>query len=182
MKTKYLDSGHRLRLFVCLLSFLFVSLLIPIHSYATAPTNTYYSTNEMYLTGQLLRVGQQYGTPINDLSGTTHTIYLNAESERCIVIGVAGQYLSNQSSTACTGYLDIGYQCQIPYADCLWVKQEQRTNNTTREGWVYYEVIVDDIQTNLLYRPERNDNYITLIVSGALLFGLITIFKVVRHD
>lgn len=149
---------------------------------ATAPTNTYYTTNEMYLTGRFLYVGSQYGAPVNDLSGQTHDIFLNAESERTISIGDAGQYLTNLSSTTATGYLDNGYQCQIPYADCLWVKQEQRTNNTTRDGWVYYEVIVDDIQTNLLYRPQRNDNYITIIVSGALLFGLITIFKVVRHD
>ena len=134
------------------------------------------------MTGSLLYIGSQYGTPVNNLNGQTHDIFLNAESERTLSIGDAGQYLTNLSSTTATGYLDIGYQCQIPYADCLWVRQEQRTNNTTRDGWVYYYVIVDDIQTNLLYRPERNDRYITIITAGALLFGLITIFKVVRRD
>ena len=180
MKIKFLAFGRALLLCACCLSILLVNS--PIRTEATAPTNTYYATNELYLTGTLYRVGSQYGTPVNDLTGTNHTIYLNAESERCLVIGDAGQYLSNQSSTTATGYLDIGYQCQIPYADCLWVKQDQRTNNTTREGWVYYEVIVDDIQTNLLYRPERNDRYITILCAGAVLFGLITILKVVRRD
>lgn len=179
-KTKYSVFGRALLLFVCCLSILSVNSQIRIN--ATAPTNTYYATNELYITGTFYRVGSQYGTPVNDLTGTQHTIYLNAESERCLVVGDAGQYLSNQSSTTATGYLDIGYQCQIPYADCLWVKQEQRTNNTTREGWVYYEIIVDDIQTNLLYRPERNDRYITIICAGGILFGLITILRVVRRD
>lgn len=159
-----------------------MSLSLPVGIKATAPSNTYYDTNELYLTGTLYRVGSQHGTPVNDLTGTTHTIYLNAESERCLVQGVAGQYLSNQSSTTATGYLDNGYPCQIPYADCLWVQQEQRSGNSTRTGWVYYEVAVEDIQTNLLYRPERNDRYITILCAGAVLFGLITILKVVRRD
>lgn len=138
----------------------------------------------MYLTGTLLYVGSQYGTPVNNLSGQSHDIFLNAEAERTLSQGDAGQYLTNLSSTTATGYLDIGYQCQIPYADCLWVRQTlNNTNNQgTREGWAYYEVIVEDIQTNLLYRPDRNDRYITIITAGALLFGLITIFKVVRRD
>lgn len=180
MKTKFLEFGRVLLLCVCCSFILLVNS--PIKIDATAPTNTYYATNELYITGKFYRVGSQYGTPVNDLSGTEHTIYLNAESERCLVIGDAGQYLSNQSSTTATGYLDNGYQCQIPYADCLWVQQEQRSGNTTRNGWVYYEVAVEDIQTNLLYRPERNDRYITILCAGAVLFGLITILKVVRRD
>lgn len=138
----------------------------------------------MHLSGTLLYVGSQYGEPVNNLNGTTHDIFLNAEAERTLSQGDAGQYLTNLSSNTADGYLDNGYPCQIPYADCLWVKQIlYNTNNTgTREGWAYYEVIVEDIQTNLLYRPERNDRYITIITAGALLFGLITIFKVVRRD
>lgn len=167
---------------LCVCSLFILLVNSPIRIDATAPTGTYYNTTEMYLTGTLLYIGSQYGTPVNNLTGQSHDIFLNAEAERTLSQGDAGQYLTNLSSTTATGYLDIGYQCQIPFADCLWVKQEQRTNNTTREGWVYYEVIVDDIQTNLLYRPERNDRYITIITAGALLFGLITIFKVVRRD
>lgn len=136
----------------------------------------------MYLTGTLLYVGSQYGTPVNNLNGTNHDIFLNAEAERTLSQGDAGQYLTNLSSNTATGYLDIGYQCQIPYADCLWVKQSQYNNNNTRDGWVYYEVIVEDIQSNLLYRPERNDRYITILCAGGILFGLITVFKVVRRD
>lgn len=137
----------------------------------------------MYLTGTLMYVGSQYNEPVNNLNGTSHEIFLNAEAERKLA---KEQYLTNLSSNTVSGYLDIGYQCQIPYADCLWVKQDlyynYGTNQSVREGWAYYEVVVDDIQTNLLYRPERNDRYITIITAGALLFGLITIFKVVRRD
>ena len=140
----------------------------------------------MYLTGRLLYVGSQYGEPVNNLNGSTHDIFLNAEAERTLSQGDAGQYLTNLSSNMVTGYLDNAYPCQIPYADCLWVKQDlyynYGTNQSVREGWAYYEVVVYDIQTNLLYRPERNDRYITIITAGALLFGLITIFKVVRRD
>lgn len=126
-------------------------------------------------------VGSQYGEPVNNLNGTSHEIYLNAEAERTLA---REQYLTNLSSNTATGYLDNGYPCQIPYADMLWVQQTvyNTSGSTTRTGWVYYEVIVEDIQTNLLYRPERNDRYITIIVAGVLLFGFITIFKVVRRD
>ena len=169
---------------VCCLSILLVNS--PIKIEATAPTGTYYNTNEMHLTGTLLYVGSQYSTPVNNLDGTSHDIFLDAEAERKLSQGDAGQYLTNLSSSTVSGYLDIGYACQIPYADCLWVKQDlyynYGTSQSVREGWAYYEVIVDDIQTNLLYRPERNDRYITIITAGALLFGLITIFKVVRRD
>lgn len=183
MKIKSLVYGLVLSFFVCLSFILLVNLLI-IKINAEAPTNTYYETNEMYLSGTLFYVGSQYGEPVNDLSGTDHTIFLNGEAERSLSRGSAGQYLTNLSSNAATGYLDNGYACQIPYADCLWVKQSlyYGTGSTTREGWAYYEVIVDDIQTNLLYRPERNDRYITIICAGGILFGLITIFKVVRRD
>lgn len=184
MKTKFSVFGRALLLCVCCSFILLVNSLIRID--ATAPTGTYYNTNEMHLTGTLLYVGSQYGEPVNNLDGSTHDIFLNAEAERTLSQGDAGQYLTNLSSTTATGYLDNAYPCQIPYADCLWVKQDLYYNygssSSTREGWAYYEVIVDDIQTNLLYRPERNDRYITIITAGALLFGLITIFKVVRRD
>lgn len=182
MKTKYSVFGRVLLLCVFCSFILLVSS--PIRIDATAPTGTYYNTNEMHLTGRLLYVGSQYGTPVNNLNGTSHDIFLNAESERKLSQGDAGQYLTNLSSSTVEGYLDNGYPCQIPYADCLWVQQDlyYGTNSSVRSGWAYYEVIVDDIQTNLIYRPERNDRYITIITAGALLFGLITIFKVVRRD
>lgn len=183
MKIKSLAYGLVLLFFVCLSFILLVNLLI-VKINAEAPTSTYYETNEMYLTGKLLYIGSAYGEPVNNLDGTTHEVFLNAEAERKLSQGAAGQYLTNLSSNTVTGYLDNGYTCQIPYADCLWVQQTlyYGTGSTTREGWAYYEVVVDEIQTNLLYRPERNDRYITIITAGALLFGLITIFKVVRRD
>ena len=80
MKTKFLEFGRAL-LLCAFCSFILLANL-PTRIEATAPTNTYYDTNELYVTGTLYRVGSQHGTPVNDLSGTTHTIYLNAESER----------------------------------------------------------------------------------------------------
>lgn len=135
----------------------------------------------MYLSGTLLYVGSAYGEPVNNLNGTSHDIFLNAESERTLG---RDPYLTNLSSSDAVGYLDIGYQCKIPFGDMLYVYQTlySTTGTSTREGWAYYEVQVEDIQTNLLYRPERNDRYITIICAGALLFGLITILKVVRRD
>lgn len=179
MKTKYSVFGRALLLCVCCLSILLANL--PIKIDAAAPTSTYYRNNELYLNGTLMYVGSQYGEPVNNLNGTSHEIYLNAEAERTLA---HTQYLTNLSSNTAEGYLDNGYPCQIPYADCLWVQQTlyNTSGTTTRTGWAYYEVIVEDIQTNLLYRPERNDRYTTIICAGGILFGLITIFKVVRRD
>ena len=179
MKTKYSVFGRALLLCVCSLSILLGSL--PTRIEAEAPTSTFYRNNELYLTGTLMYVGSSYGEPVNNLNGTSHEIFLNAEAERTLA---KNQYLTNLSSKNVVGYLDNGYECQIPYADMLWVKQTlyYGTGTGTREGWAYYEVIVEDIQTNLLYRPERNDRYTTIICAGGILFGLITIFKVVRRD
>lgn len=146
---------------------------------ASAPTSTYYRTNEMYLTGTLMYVGSDYGDPVNNLNGTLHQIYLSAEAERTLG---RDPYLTNLSSADAVGYLDIGYKCKIPYGDMLYVYQTLYNGNYTRDGWAYYEVIVDDIQTNLLYRPDRNDRYITILCAGGIMFSLVTVFKVVRHD
>lgn len=180
MIIRYLARGVALLSCVCLL-FISSASLLTTRIDATAPTSTYYANNELYLSGTLLYVGSQYGAPVSSLNNTSHTVYLDAAAERTIAIE---PYLSNLSATTATGYLDIGYPCQVPYGDCLWVQQTvyNTSGTTTRTGWVYYEVVVDDIQTNLLYRPERNDRYITIICAGALLFGVITVLRVVRHD
>lgn len=135
----------------------------------------------MYVTGTLHYVSSDYGSPVDDLDGEVHRIYLNAEAERTLA---KEPYLTNLSSDTAEGYLDEDYYIQIPYAGRLAVQQTlySTSGTATRTGYAYYDVTVQDIQTNLLYRPERNDRYITLLLSGGILFGLITIFKVVRHD
>lgn len=143
-------------------------------------TSTYYQNNEMFLTGKLTYVGSSQGTPVNNLAdGRTHTIYLNAEAERCIAIE---PYLTNMAVETVKGWIDSGYEIQIPYSQMLHVTQPHNYNNQQRNATAYYEVTVEDIRTNLLYRPHRNDTYITMLCSGGILLLLYTVFKVVRHD
>lgn len=134
----------------------------------------------MYLTGTLTYIGSNNGTPVDNLAdGRKHTIYLNAEAERSLAID---PYLTNMSSQTAEGWIDDGYEVQIPYSQMLHVTQLHNYGTGTRNATAYYEVTVDEIQTNLLYRPQRNDNYITILCGGGLLLLLYTVFKVVRHD
>lgn len=143
-------------------------------------TSTYYKNNELYIVGTLTYLGSSQGTPLDNLAdGRLHTIYLNAEAERCIVID---PYVSNMSVNNLEGWIDDGYEIQIPYSQMLHVTQPHQYNNGQRNSTAYYEVTVEEIRTNLLYRPDRNDNYITMLCGGGLLLILYTVFKVVRHD
>lgn len=175
-KIKLFSYGFLLLLFLSLV-FLF-SISLPIE---TEATTTYYQNNEMYLTGTLHYVGTSTGySPVDNFDGDTVTIYLNGESERCLSID---PYLSNMCNVSVEGWLNTGYECSIPYSDRLHVIQPvYDRNNTQRSGTVYYDVEVQDIQTNLLYRPQRNENYITLIVVGIILFSVFSLIKGIRYD
>lgn len=162
--------------FVCYLSISLASYS-PVNS-----TSTYYKNNELFIVGTLTYVGSTNGTPIDNLAdGRTHTIYLNAEAERCIAID---PYVTNMSADKVTGWIEDGYEISIPYGQMLHVTQPHyyNNNNYERSGTAYYEITVKEIRTNLLYRPDRNDNYITILCGGGLLLLLYTVFKVVRHD
>lgn len=144
-------------------------------------TTTYYENNEMYLTGRLIYRGSSTNyEPVNNLNGTIQTIYLNGEAERCLAIE---PYLTNMCSQNVSGWLESGYSVTIPYSQRLSVTQPHYSNNSgTRDATAYYDVEVTDIQTNLLYRPERNDKYITLVVCGLILLSFWCVIKGVRHD
>lgn len=145
-------------------------------------TSTYYNNNELFLTGTLNYIGSTQGTPVDNLAdGQIHTIYLNAEAERCIAID---PYVTNMSAETVKGWINDGYEIQIPYSQTLAVSQPHYygSTGTTRNATAYYEVTVEEIRTNLIYRPDRNDNYITILCGGGLLLLLYTVFKVVRHD
>lgn len=135
----------------------------------------------MYLTGVLIYRGSSTDyEPVNNLNGTTQKIYLNGEAERCLAIE---PYLTNMCSQNVSGWLESGYSVTIPYSQRLSVTQPHYTYNSgTRDATAYYDVEVTDIQTNLLYRPERNDNYITLVVCGLILLSFWCVIKGVRHD
>lgn len=167
----------RCGLLVCLSCILFLNLPIE-----TKATSTYYNNNELFLTGTLTYIRSTQGTPVDNLAdGQIHTIYLNAESERCIAID---PYVTNMSAETVKGWINDGYEIQIPYSQTLAVSQPHYygSTGTTRSATAYYEVTVEDIRTNLIYRPDRNDNYITILCGGGLLLLLYTVFKVVRHD
>lgn len=145
-------------------------------------TSTYYHNNELFLTGTLTYISSTQGTPVDNLDdGQIHTIYLNAEAERCIAID---PYVTNMSAETVKGWINDGYEIQIPYSQTLAVSQPHYygSTGTTRSATAYYEVTVEEIRTNLIYRPDRNDNYITILCGGGLLLLLYTVFKVVRHD
>lgn len=143
-------------------------------------SSTYYQNNELYIVGKLKYIGSSQGTPIDNLAdGNTHTIYLNAEAERCIAID---PYVTNMSADTLQGWINDGYEIQIPYSQMLYVTQPHIYNNYERSATAYYEITVEEIRTNLLYRPDRNDNYITILCGGGLLLLLYIIFKVVRND
>lgn len=161
----------------CLLFTLFLSSQIEIEA-----TSTYYNNNELFFSGTLTYLSSTQGTPVDNLAdGQIHTIYLNAEAERCIAIE---PYVTNMSADTVKGWIDDGYEIHIPYSQTLAVSQPHYYGSTgqTRNATAYYEVTVDEIRTNLLYRPDRNNNYITILCGGGLLLLLYTVFKVVRHD
>lgn len=167
-----------LSLLVCSVWLYYIlSLSLPIETKATA---TYYQNNEMYLTGRLIYVGSSTGyNPVDNLNGETHRIYLNGEAERNLA---KDPYLTNMCTETVEGWIDSGYEISIPYSDRLHVSQTLYTaNNGTRSGTAYYDVEVETIQTNLLYRPDRNNTYITLVVCGLILLSIWCVIKGVRN-
>lgn len=171
-------SGNCLLRFALLLLLSFGLLkLLPTEIEATA---TYYQNNEMYLTGKLIYMGSSTGyEPVDNLDGEVHRIYLNGEAERNLAID---PYITNMCTETVEGWIDSGYEISIPYSDRLNVSQTLYTaNNGTRSGTAYYDVEVETIQTNLLYRPDRNDTYITLVVCGLILLSIWCVIKGVRN-
>lgn len=163
LRTISLCSGLRL-LLLSLLSFgLCLHCSIGINA-----TSTYYNNNNLTVTGILTYIGSSNisGSPVDNLAdGREHTIYLNKEAERSLV---KDPYLTNLSNNTVTGWIEDGYEVQIPYSQTLAVTQPHyNTNGSTRNSTAYYEVNVSDINTLLLYRS-YNGSYIGYIICGGV--------------
>lgn len=158
---------------------LLLSLCLKILPIETDATSTFFQQNEMWVTGTLRYVNSSWGYPSDNLNGETHKIYFSAEAERSLL---KDPYLSNASQTTLKAYLDNNMSCQIPFGGRLEVTQSHYSSSSNKTATAYYDVVVNDMQTNILYRPTRNDNYITYISIGLILFGCITVIKVLRND
>lgn len=144
-------------------------------------TETYYNNNDLTVTGVFYYVSSDSGTPVMSLDdGMPYTLYFNAESERSLV---REPYLSNVSSASATGFLyGHDYEIKIDYGGRLGVYQPHITNNYTRDGWAYYDVVVSEIATPLLWRTDNSTRIITMIISGVALIAVYTMIRRLRRD
>lgn len=126
----------------------------------------------------MIYVSSDWGSPVDNLNGETHQLYCSAEAERKLVID---PYVSNQSSDSITGYIDNNMAFSIPFGGRVEVTQTHYSGTQQRSSKAYYDVEIDDIQTNLLYRPERNDWYIKTALSALVIFSLVCVFRSVRR-
>lgn len=138
----------------------------------------------MQITGFLQYVSSDSSyTPVRSLAdGRSHRLYLSANAERAVGID---PYLVNLTESTINGWVGDGYKVKLDLGGYLAVYQPHYTaNNQQRDSWAYYQFIHDDdyIDTNMIYRPDRNDAYITILCGGGILLALYTVFKVVRHD
>ena len=131
----------------------------------------------MWVTGTLTYVNSSWGYPSDSLTGETHRIYFSAEAERCLLRKPS---LSNASQNTVKAYLDNGMECSIVFGGRLGVNQEHYNGQYNREATAYYDVTVNEMATNALYRPQRNDFYIKVILCALVIFGVVCVFKAVR--
>lgn len=174
-RLKIIFFNYGLHLFLSLL--LFGSSFVNF-SIETKATSTFFDNNELYITGKMIYVSSDWGSPVDNLNGETHQLYCNAESERTIVID---PFVSNQSSNIVIGYLDNNMAFSIPFGGRVEITQTHYSGSQQRKSKAYYDVEVYDIQTNLLYRPERNDWYIKSALSALIIFSLVCVFRSVRR-
>lgn len=145
-------------------------------------TETYYNNNDLTVIGILYYVSSDSGTPVTRLdNGMPQKLYFNAESERALV---RDPYLSNVSASSANGYIyGYDYEIKIDYGGRLGVYQPHVSNNNyTRDGWAYYDVLVEDIATPLLWRTDNSTRIITMIISGVALIAVYTMIRRLRRD
>lgn len=168
---KIITSSYILRsvFLVCCCCILCLNLAIGINA-----TSTYYRNNNLTVSGKLIYIGSSNntGSPVDNLAdGKVHILYLNKEAERSLVYD---PYLTNLSSNTVSGWIEDGYEIQIPYSNTLAVTQPHYSaNGSTRNATAYYEVEVTDINTLLLYRS-NNGAYIGYIVCGGIIVIILS--------
>lgn len=182
---KYLRFISQLFLLSCSLCFLLIGLQIGVS--AEAPTTVYLDqcelTADVHLT--YLYSDNDY-TVINNLNNTDQIIYFSAESEKCVLWDSDSNYgISNASASTLNGFLSLGYKIKIDYADTIAVYQPHyytSYNQSTRDAWAYYRASVNDIDTDLLYRSERSNTVVNLLIVGIILLIISAIFKMLRRE
>lgn len=162
------------------LFFCFISLLT-VKAEATA---AYYANCEMQTTGRLYYVNSDSSyTPVRSFEdGIEHTLYFSSAAERAFAID---PYLVNLTESTINGWIGDGYKIKSDLGGYLAVYQPHYTaNNNHRDAWAYYEFVPSEkkTDTNMLYRPERNDKYITILCAGGILVTLYCVLKWIRHD
>lgn len=137
-----------------------------------------WTDKNLQIIGNLTYMGSSTGRrPVEELSGN-HAIELSKQAEGSLI---KVPYLTSVSQDTIYGVLDDGYNVSISYGTWLQVKQELYTSSdSTRSGTAYYRVTVNNIDTQLLYRPHRTDQAINIIVGGIILLGIYTVLRWIR--
>ena len=138
----------------------------------------------MQTTGKLYYVNSDtsYSPDRNLEDGSEHTLYFSSSAERAFAID---PYLVNLTESTVNGYIGDGYKIKVDFGGYLAVYQPHYTaNNMQRDAWAYYEFVPTEkkTDTNMLYRPERNDKYITILCAGGILITLYCVFKWIKND
>lgn len=117
--------------------------------------------------------------PVSVLSGT-YGIEMCNEAQGNLI---KDPYLTSCSQEQYNGVLDNGYNCYLDYGTYLCVTQPHYygTGTGQRDAVAYYRVNVSRIDTQLLYRPERAESTIPIIVAGIILIGVYSVLKWVRR-
>lgn len=117
-------------------------------------------------------------TPVNTLSGV-HGVEMSNLSENNLI---KEPYLTSVSQEQLKGVVDDGYDCYFNYGSYLCVTQPHYTgiNQNTRDAVAYYRLDVQRIDTNLLYRAERAQTLIPIIIGGCFVLAIYTVLKWVR--
>lgn len=140
-------------------------------------TDAIWNETDLQIVGTLTYMGSSTGyDPVNRLSGQ-HGIEFSKESENCFI---KEPYLTSVSQETLVGILDEGYNVSFGYGTWLCVSQPLNSQYGTRDGTAYYRVDVSRIDTQLLYRPERAEKALSIVVGGAILISLYSVLRWVR--
>lgn len=137
-----------------------------------------WTDKNLRIIGNLTYMGSSSGyRPVDDLSGN-HAIEISKQAEGSLI---KEPYLTSVTQETLSGVLDDGYNVYINYGTWLHVKQQLHTSSgSTKSGTAYYRVTVDNIDTQLLYRPQRTEQAINIVVGGIILLGIYTVLRWIR--
>lgn len=137
-----------------------------------------WTEKNLRIIGNLVYMGSSTGRrPVDELTGR-HAIEMSKQAEGCLI---KEPYLTSVTQQDLLGVLDDGYNVSINYGTWLQVKQHLHTSSDgTKVGTAYYRVTVDSIDTQLLYRPQRTEEAINIVVGGIILLGIYTVIRWIR--